>query len=66
MEATGSGYWLMGSDGGVFAFPDAPYFGRATFAGAPGVGMAATPAGAGYWQASTDGSVFNYGDAPAF
>ncbi|MBW3615087.1 MAG: hypothetical protein KY439_07240, partial [Actinobacteria bacterium] len=48
---SGNGYWLVASDGGIFAFGDAGFFGSA--AGAPlhqlVVGMAATPSGNGYW-----------------
>ena len=28
-EATGLGYWLMATDGGIFAFGDAPFLGSA-------------------------------------
>jgi hypothetical protein len=61
--ATG-GYWLLGSDGGVFSF-DAPFYGstgniRLT---APAVGMSSTPDGHGYYFVATDGGVFAYGDA---
>jgi hypothetical protein len=62
----GGGYWLVASDGGIFTFGDARFFGSA---GAlplrqPIVGMAATPDGGGYWLAAADGGVFTYGDAP--
>ena len=59
------GYWLLGSDGGVFGF------GTATFHGSTGdiklnqpiVGMAATPRGGGYWLVAKDGGIFAFGDA---
>ncbi|MGP8008331.1 MAG: hypothetical protein ACLP2J_15040 [Acidimicrobiales bacterium] len=58
-------YWLVGSDGGVFAF------GVAGFDGSMGgkplvkpiVGIAATPDGGGYWEVASDGGVFAFGDA---
>jgi N-acetylmuramoyl-L-alanine amidase len=61
--ATG-GYWLVASDGGVFAF-DAPFFGSAGSLQLhrPVVGMAATPDGGGYWLVASDGGVFAFGDA---
>ena len=59
------GYWLVGSDGGVFAFGDAGFYG--SMAGkslaAPVVGMAATPDAKGYWLVGSDGGVFAFGDA---
>ena len=62
---TGKGYWLVASDGGIFAFGDARFFGSAGGAAhpAPIVGMAATRTGKGYWLVGADSSVFTYGDA---
>src|SRR5207253_3084398 len=61
----GRGYWLVASDGGVFAFGDAAYEGST--GGMPlataVVGMAATPRGRGSWLAASDGGVFTFGDA---
>ena len=61
--ATG-GYWLIGRDGGVFAF-NSPYHGSLSGKplGAPIVAAAATPSGGGYILASSDGGVFSFGDA---
>ena len=63
-RATG-GYWLVASDGGVFAF-GAPFLGStgAIALVAPIVGMAATADGGGYWLVASDGGVFAFGDAP--
>ena len=65
MAATpdGGGYWLVASDGGVFAFGDAAFHGstgniRLT---KPVVGMAATPDGHGYWLVASDGGIFAFG-----
>ena len=60
-----SGYWLAGSDGGVFAYGDAPFWGSAAGMrlAAPVVGMAAKPERGGYWLVAADGGVFAYGDA---
>ncbi len=67
MAATpdGAGYWMIGSDGGVFAYGDARFSGSAgsLALNAPVVGMAATPDGGGYWLVARDGGVFAYGDA---
>ena len=64
----GSGYWMVGSDGGVFAFGDAGFQGStgALRLNAPVVGMASTDDGNGYWLVGRDGGIFTYGDAGFF
>lgn len=59
------GYWLVASDGGVFAFGTAAFYGSmgGTHLNQPIVGMAATPDGKGYWLVASDGGVFAFGDA---
>jgi hypothetical protein len=62
----GEGYWLVGSDGGVFSFGDSKYYGSV-----PGLGIhvknivdiVPTPTGLGYWLVGSDGGVFSFGDA---
>ena len=63
--ATGNGYWLVASDGGVFAFGDARFFGSTggLTLNRPIVGMAATTTAAGYWMVASDGGIFAFGDA---
>ena len=61
----GGGYWLVASDGGIFALGNARFHGSAgnlTLA-RPIVGMAATPDGGGYWLVASDGGIFGYGNA---
>ena len=62
---TGQGYWLVASDGGIFTFGDATFYGStgAIHLNQPIVGMAATPDGAGYWLVASDGGIFTFGDA---
>jgi hypothetical protein len=64
----GLGYWQVASDGGVFSYGDARFFGSAggTPLNKPVVGIAATPDGGGYWLVASDGGVFSYGDAGFF
>ena len=61
----GGGYWLASSDGGVFSFGDAQFFGSSggVHLDAPVVAIAPTPDGNGYWLVASDGGIFNYGDA---
>ena len=61
----GGGYWMVGSDGGVFASGDAGFYGStgSLHLNKPIVGMAARPTAKGYWFVASDGGVFNYGDA---
>ena len=64
----GDGYWLVASDGGIFAFGDAAFRGStgAIALNQPIVGMASTPTGAGYWLVAADGGIFAFGDARFF
>jgi hypothetical protein len=63
--AAGAGYQLVASDGGIFNYGSAGFFGSTgnLHLNAPIVGMAPTPDGAGYWLVASDGGIFNYGDA---
>jgi ribosomal protein L24E len=65
---SGPGYRFVGSDGAVFAFGDAKFFGSAggTKLARPIVAMASTPGNGGYWLVASDGGVFAYGDAKFF
>jgi Peptidase family M23 len=60
---SGQGYWLVASDGGIFTFGDARFYG--SLGGAPRqhpiVGMIPTPNGQGYWMFGNDGDVMNFG-----
>ena len=65
---SGQGYWVCGSDGGVFTYGDAQFYGSLgdTKLNAPIIGMAATPDGCGYWLLGSDGGVFTFGNAGFF
>ena len=58
------GYWLVGSDGGIFSFGSANFFGSmgATPLNRPVVGITPTSDRAGYWLDASDGGVFAFGD----
>ncbi len=64
----GDGMWISSTDGGVFSYGNAPFFGSmgATHLNAPIAGMAATPSGDGYWLVASDGGIFSFGDARFF
>jgi hypothetical protein len=59
------GYWLAASDGGIFSFGHAGFYGStgALALNRPIVGMASTPDGGGYWLVASDGGIFSFGDA---
>jgi parallel beta-helix repeat protein len=65
---SGLGYWLVASDGGVFSFGDAKFYGStgAMHLNQPVVAIAGTPDGGGYWLVASDGGVFTFGDAGFF
>ena len=57
----GGGYWLVASDGGVFSFGDAHFFGSmgGRHLNQPIVGITPTPDGGGYWLVASDGGIFS-------
>jgi uncharacterized repeat protein (TIGR01451 family) len=59
--ADGGGYWEVATDGGLFAFGDAQFYG--SMGGKPLdkpiVGMAASPGG--YFEVASDGGIFTFG-----
>ncbi len=60
-----AGYWLVGKDGAIYAFGNAPSnlgsgYGQTV---APVVSLATTPTGNGYWIFQSNGSVLSFGDA---
>lgn len=73
--STGAGYWMFATDGAVFAFGDAGYFGsipdpvddpNALVAGEEVVDIARTPSGNGYWLLTNGGRIYAFGDAGYF
>lgn len=58
----GLGYMMVGADGSVYSFGDAPYLG--SMAGVkltrPIVGMAIDPRTGGYWLVASDGGIFAF------
>jgi hypothetical protein len=60
-----AGYWLVASDGGIFSYGNAHYYGSTggMHLNRPIVTMARTVSGAGYWLAASDGGMFSFGDA---
>jgi hypothetical protein len=58
-------YWTVASDGGIFSFGGAPFYGSegGKPLAAPIVGMASTPDHGGYWLVASDGGIFAFGDA---
>ncbi|MGH9008724.1 MAG: glycoside hydrolase family 26 protein, partial [Acidimicrobiia bacterium] len=59
-----NGYWMLGSDGKVYAFGEAKHLGAPTLAaGIAAADLETTPTGNGYWIVDSAGNVFGYGDA---
>jgi hypothetical protein len=65
---SGKGYWLVASDGGVFTFGDAHFYGSlgGKALPAPVIGLVPTKTGKGYWLELADASVAAFGDARPF
>ncbi len=65
--ADGGGYFMVASDGGVFAFGDAKFEGSCySIGGCAGAAVAVMPdaTGGGYWLVTQSGDVYTFGDAP--
>ena len=64
------GYFMVGSDGGVFAFGDAHFAGSCPgiAGGCAGAAVAVMPdhSGNGYWLVTSTGNIYTFGDAPYF
>ena len=62
------GYWLLASDGGIFTFGNAGFFGSkgGQPLDKPIVGMSRTPTSNGYWMVASDGGIFAFGGAGFF
>ncbi len=68
-SATGHGYFMVASDGGVFAFGDAHFAGSCPgIGGCVGAAVAVVPdaTGSGYWVITKAGDVYGFGDAGYF
>jgi len=59
------GYWMVASDGGIFTYADAGFYGSTgnIQLNQPIVGMALSSNRFGYWLVASDGGIFAYGDA---
>ena len=59
------GYWLVGSDGGIFSFGSAAFHGSmgGVALQRPVVGITPTLTRGGYWLVASDGGIFSFGDA---
>ena len=68
-SADGGGYFMVASDGGVFAFGDARFAGSCPGSGGcSGAAVAVMPdaSGNGYWLVTQTGHVYTFGDAHYF
>ncbi len=68
-SADGGGYFMVASDGGVFAFGDARFEGSCpAIGGCSGAAVAVMPdaTGDGYWLVTATGHVYTFGDAAAY
>jgi hypothetical protein len=69
-SADGRGYFMVASDGGVFAFGDARFAGSCPgiVGGCSGAAVAVMPdaSGNGYWLVTQSGHVYTFGDAPYY
>ena len=59
---TPHGYWLVGSDGGIFTFGSAQFYGSTGSLSLqrPVVGITPTASANGYWLVASDGGIFSF------
>jgi hypothetical protein len=60
------GYWLVGSDGGLFAFGGAGFYGSMGAVKLNRPVSAVVPGAAGYLMVGEDGGAFSFGDVDFF
>jgi hypothetical protein len=62
---SGHGYWLVGSDGGIFSYGAAQFYGStgSLTLQRPVVGITPTANDGGYWLVASDGGIFSFGNA---
>jgi hypothetical protein len=65
VQEASHGYWLVGSDGGIFSFGTAAFHGSmgGTPLQRPVVAITPTLTGNGYWLVASDGGIFSFGDS---
>ena len=65
VQEASHGYWLVGSDGGIFSFGSAAFHGSMGSIPLQRPVMAITPTstGNGYWLVASDGGIFSFGDS---
>jgi hypothetical protein len=65
VQEASHGYWLVGSDGGIFSFGSAAFHGSmgGTALQRPVVAITPTSTGNGYWLVASDGGIFSFGDS---
>jgi hypothetical protein len=62
---TSGGYHLVASNGSVYSYGNAPFYGSmgGQTLNKPIVGTASTPGDGGYWLVASDGGIFSFGNA---
>ncbi|MGH9081732.1 MAG: PQQ-binding-like beta-propeller repeat protein [Acidimicrobiales bacterium] len=63
-----NGYYLAGSDGGIFDYGNLPFCGSTgnLRLNQPVVGITASPSANGYWEVASDGGIFAFGTVTFF
>jgi DNA-binding beta-propeller fold protein YncE len=68
LTSAATGCWMVASDGGIFSFGDAQFYGSTggIHLTQPIVGLTATSDGQGYWLVASDGGIFGFGHSTFF